>query len=164
MTDIRKLMYNPITKKETKIDPYGRTAKNIYKYMIEEGSTPDSVLPEDLNYNNGRFNRIKLQQDLSNVKRITYQQVKDIELIESYFRDIFLKYKGKTIKRIIKYTLEGQVVEKQETIPIPMNFSSWWTNSGLHFFIIDSETFIFGDDMNVGLDPKFQAQLLSSVC
>ena len=59
MTDIRKLMYNPITDKETKIDPYGRTAKNIYKYMIEEGSTPDSVLPEDLNYNNGRFNRIK---------------------------------------------------------------------------------------------------------
>ena len=26
MTDIRKLMYNPITDKETKIDPYGRTA------------------------------------------------------------------------------------------------------------------------------------------
>ena len=160
MTDIRKLMYNPITDKETKIDPYGRTAKNIYKYMIEEGATPDSVLPEDLNYNNGRFNRIKLQQDLSNVKRITYQQVKDIELIESYFRDIFLKYKGQTIKRVIKFTLEGQVVEQQETIPIPMNFSSWWTNSGLHFFIIDSETFIFGDDMNAGLDPKFQAQLL----
>ena len=87
MTDIRKLMYNPFTDKETKIDPYGRTAKKIYKYMIdEEGTTSDSVLPEDLNYNNGRFNRIKLQQDLSNVRRITYQQVKDIELIETYFR------------------------------------------------------------------------------
>ena len=141
MTDIRKLMYNPITDKETKIDPYGRTAKNIYKYMIEEGATPDSVLPEDLNYNNGRFKRIKLQQDLSNVKRITYQQVKDIELIESYFRDVFMKYKGQTIKRVIKFMLEDTLQEKAEIIDIPMSFSSWWTNTGLHFFIIDSEDF-----------------------
>ena len=161
MTDIRQLMYNPFTDKETKLDPYGRTAKKIYKYMIdEEGTTSDSVLPEDLNYNNGRFNRIKLQQDLSNVRRITYQQVKDIELIETYFRDIFSQYKGQTIKRIIKYTLDGEVIEKKEIVDIPMNYSSWWTNTGLHFLILDSETFIFSDDMNAGLDPKFQAQML----
>ena len=31
-------IYNPITDKESKIDPYGRTAKKIYKFMIEAGS------------------------------------------------------------------------------------------------------------------------------
>ena len=137
MTDIRKLMYNPFTDKETKLDPYGRTAKKIYKYMIDEvGTTSDSVLPEDLNYNNGRFNRIKLQQDLSNVRRITYQQVKDIELIETYFRDIFSQYKGQTIKRVIKYTSDGEVIEKKEIVDIPMNYSSWWSMTGLHFMIL----------------------------
>ena len=30
-------IYNPITEKESKIDEYGRTAKKIYKYMIEAG-------------------------------------------------------------------------------------------------------------------------------
>ena len=163
MTDNEKIeLYNPFTKKETAINPYGRTAKKIYKYQIAGGATPDSVLPEDLNYSSetGRFKRIKIQQDLNNVKRITYEQIKDIDEIENYFRNLFSQYKGQTIKRVIKYTYEGEVVEQTQIVAIPTSYSSWWKKEGLHFLIIDSETVIFSDDMNEGLDPKFQAQLL----
>ena len=161
MTDNQKIkLYNPFTKKETEINPYGQTAKKIYKYKIAGGATPDSVLPEDLNYSNGRFKKIKIQQDLNNVKRITYEQVKDIEEIESYFRNLFSQYKGQTIKRVIKYTYEGEVVEQSQIVDIPTAYGTWWKKEGLHFFMIDSETFIFGDDMNDGLEAKFQAQLL----
>ena len=53
-------IYNPITNKETKVDPYGRTAKNIYKYMFEtDGLSPEDILPDDLTYLNGRFIKVK---------------------------------------------------------------------------------------------------------
>lgn len=160
MSENKKSIYNPFTDKKSKIDPYGRTAKKIYKYQIAGGATPDSVLPEDLNYSNGRFKKIKIQQNLNNVKRITYQQVKDVEEIESYFKDLFSQYKGQTIKRVVKFTYEGKQAEQSQIIAIPNAYSSWWKKQGLHFLMIDSEDFIFGPNINDGLDPKFQAQLL----
>ncbi len=75
-------IYNPITDKETKIDPYGRTAKKIYQYMINTGAPPEDILPDNLTYNNNRFIRVKPIQDVSNVRRITYAKVKPL-----YFRD-----------------------------------------------------------------------------
>ena len=69
-------IYNPFTQKESKIDPYGRTAKKIYKFLIDSGSDANSVLPDNLTYNNKRFIRVKPVVDVSNVRRITYQTVK----------------------------------------------------------------------------------------
>ena len=64
-------IYNPLTNKESKIDPYGRTAKNIYKYMIVgQGADSDTILPDDLTFINNRFVRVKTIEDLSNVRRI----------------------------------------------------------------------------------------------
>ena len=140
MTDNQKIkLYNPFTKKETEINPYGQTAKKIYKYQIAGGATPDSVLPEDLNYSNGRFKKIKIQQNLNDVKRITYEQVKNVEEIESYFKDLFSQYKGQTIRRVVKFTYEGEQQEQSQIVAIPNAYSSWWRKQGLHFLMIDSE-------------------------
>ena len=69
-------IYNPITDKESKIDPYGRTAKKIYKYMIETGAEPDTILPDNLTLINNRFVKVKPVEDISNVRRVTYQSIK----------------------------------------------------------------------------------------
>ena len=95
MTDNQKIkLYNPFTKKETEINPYGQTAKKIYKYQIAGGATADSVLPENLNYANGRFKKIKIKQDLSGVRRVTYNQIRTIPNIETYFRNLFKEYRS----------------------------------------------------------------------
>ena len=65
-------IYNPITNKDTKVDPYGRTAKNIYKIYIDElKSDPTTILPDNLTYLNGRFIKIKPVVHTMNGRRIT---------------------------------------------------------------------------------------------
>lgn len=160
MSDEKQPIYNPFTKKTSVIDPYGRTAKKIYKYQIAGGATADSVLPENLNYANGRFKKIKIKQDLSGVRRVTYNQIRTIPKIETYIRNLFKEYTGQTITRIIKYTVNGESVEESQTVQIPSAYASWWKREGLHFFMIDSEILIFDASMNADLEPKFQAQLL----
>ena len=173
-------IYNPITEKETKIDPYGRTAKKIYKYMIDAGSDPDTILPDNLTYNNDRFVRVKPIEDVSNVRRITYAKVKasttdtDTNII-SYFRNIMKSYKGQTIKVVKRYSKTDvdydfdtetttfniiDTVQVSDVFVVPQTgFSSWWDKHSF-FFWIDSEYHVFGD-YNDGIDdPKLQAQLL----
>ena len=101
-------IYNPITDKESKIDPYGRTAKKIYRYMFDAGASPEDILPANLTYNNNRFIRVKPIEDVSNVRRITYAKViasigKSGDTF-SYFRDIMKSYQGQTIKLVKRYT------------------------------------------------------------
>lgn len=102
-------IYNPITNKETKIDPYGRTAKKIYQYMIDTGAPPEDILPDNLTYNNNRFIRVKPIEDVSNVRRITYAKL--IASLGpqpdtmSYFRNMMKQYKGQTIKLVKRYSL-----------------------------------------------------------
>ena len=47
----KKLIFNPFTEKEVNIDPYGNTAKKIYKYLINTGVDPEYILPADLSFN-----------------------------------------------------------------------------------------------------------------
>ena len=160
------LIFNPFTEKDTKINPYGITAKKIYKYLIEAGSPPDAILPENLNYSNGRFKKIKIVKDTSNVRRITYAQVNNVLHQETYLKNIFKQYKGQTIQRVKQYIPpkhdvddepEQQVVSS-EIIKVPTNFSTWWKKDT--WMWIYSDTFLFSPIINEGLDPKFQAQVL----
>ena len=162
----KQLIYNPLTEKNVSIDPYGNTAKKIYKYLImEENNDAVNILPADLGFNQetGRFRKVKLAQDRSNVRVITYQQVKDVESQESFFYNVFKGYAGKTIKRAVKYvnTETGVQVVSSETVDVPAlknGFHSWWKNNGMGFLLFyPGYVFSFEND---GLEPKFQAQLL----
>ena len=171
-------IYNPITDKETKIDPYGRTAKKIYKYMFDAGADPADILPANLTYNNNRFIRVKPIEDVSNVRRITYAKV--IASIGGgdtmpYFKDIMKSYKGQTVKLVKKYSnvtesdidMDGNpsattynVVEQDEIFSIPATgFNKWWSSKSL-FFWLDSDEQLFGNWNEAFDDPKLQAQLL----
>jgi adenylate kinase family enzyme len=103
-------IYNPITEKETKVDPYGRTAKNIYRIYIEDLKTdPASILPDNLTYNKGRFVKVSPVEDVKNVRRITYNQVrtaisKTDDDTMSYFKKVLSAYKGQTIKVVKRYS------------------------------------------------------------
>jgi len=142
----------------TKINPYGATAKKIYKYLIENtGADPDAILPEDLNYQNKRFKKINIVVDLTNVRRITYAQVKTADEPLTYLKNIFRQYIGTTIQRVKKYLNDEEQVIESETVLIPTNFSSWWKKD--FWLYINSDEWIF-DDWNDGLDPKFQTQVL----
>lgn len=176
MSDKIKI-YNPFTKKDTVVEPLGRTAKRIYKYLIEEkNKDPDAVLPDNVSYINKRFVKVKTIVDTNNVRRITYSQIRP-EIIKQLnsmgvLRKIFKSYKNQTIKVVVKYStfdiddMDEQtiknVTEKQiEAIfEIPENFNEWWkTNS--NFFWIDSETDVFDKDNNDMLkDPKLQTQMI----
>ena len=102
-------IYNPLTEKESKIDEYGRTAKKIYKYMIEEqDADPDTILPNNLSFVNGRFVKVKTIVDSKNVRRITYNKVKSAvgQFGDSmgYFKKVFASYKGQSIKVVKRYS------------------------------------------------------------
>ena len=169
----KQLIYNPFTEKETKIDPYGRTAKKIYKYLIEEeGNFPENILPTDLTLVNGRFKKVKTSVDFSNVKRITYAQLPRDEdgnvQPYSYFYELFKQYKGKTIRIEVKYsnafdadedsivmTTMGDTTE----VPAKKGFTTWWNNTSRAMLMIDSDTSVFGS-WNEKLQPNLQSQLL----
>ena len=168
------VIHNPFTNKSSKIDPYGRLAKKIYKWNIDAGAEPDTILPADLNYANGRFRRIKTVVDTNNVRRITYASLKNQtsnDKIMSYFRKVFKNYKGKSIRVAVKYVYEWDLGdddeltdlkqnEKSEIIDIPdKGFSSWWKKWSIWLWI-DSIIIIFDADLNDKLQPSFQAQLV----
>ena len=179
-------IYNPLTEKESKIDEYGRTAKKIYKYMIEEqDSDPDTILPTNLSYVNGRFVKVKAIVDNQNVRRITYPKVrasvgKGGDTM-SYFKKVFSAYKGQSIKVVKRYSdldlnygdfmdtddikdikiMDIQQIEDAEVIDIPVKgFSKWWKKWSF-FLWINSAGQVFGIENEVlNDDPKLQAQLL----
>ena len=101
-------IYNPITEKESKVDPYGRTAKNIYKYMIvNEGADPSDILPQDLTYINDRFVKVDSIVNTNNVRNITYGKVKaSIGQNSSmpYLKKVMKSYRGKTVKLVKRYS------------------------------------------------------------
>jgi len=178
-------IYNPITEKDTKVDPYGRTAKNIYRIYIDDlGNDPATILPDNLTYINGRFIKVKPVVDVNNVRRITYNKVAaDIGPNNStmpFFKKVLKTYAGQTIKVVRRYSeinvdidfdLEtGEDIESVSSIQqledaqiwdIPVQgFSQWW-NSQSNFFWIDSEREVFGEWNAKYLDdPKLRAQLL----
>ena len=111
-------IYNPITNKDTKVDPYGRTAKNIYKIYIDElKSDPTTILPDNLTYLNGRFIKIKPVVNTSNVRRITYNQVAAVDKGTgmSYLRKVIKSYKGQTVKLVKRYTDFDFTVDPDDT-------------------------------------------------
>ena len=179
-------IYNPITEKNTKVNPYGRTAKDIYKIYIEDlGSDPVTVLPANLTYKNGRFIKIKPPVDFTNVRRITYQKFKeDLKIPDqgihpssfSYFRNIMKTYAGQTIKLVAQYpiilqsdvNMDGEFIPteytstlKETIFTIPeKGFGKWW-NKHSNFFMINSDEEIFGQINRIfDFDKKYQSQLL----
>jgi hypothetical protein len=111
-------IYNPITNKDTKVDPYGRTAKNIYKIYIDElKSDPTTILPDNLTYLNGRFIKIKPVVNTSNVRRITYNQVAAVDKGTgmSYLRKVMESYKGQTVKLVKRYTDFDFMIDLDDT-------------------------------------------------
>lgn len=157
-------IYNPFTDKDVKIDPYGLTAKKIYRLYIEDmGVEPESVLPPNLNYNKetGRFRRIKIIKDFTNVRRVTYNQVYPNNTF-SYLRNIIKNYAGQTVHFALKYTNDDSVKERdsiEEVPPVGEGYSGWWDGFS-YFFMVDSEINAFSPVINDGLEPNFQAQLL----
>ena len=101
-------IYNPITEKETTVDAYGRTAKNIYKYMIvNEGAEPSDILPQDLSYINDRFVKVDSIVNTSNVRHITYAKLRASigqNSSMSYFRKVMKSYRGETVKLVLRYS------------------------------------------------------------
>lgn len=179
-------IYNPLTEKESNIDEYGRTAKKIYKYMIEEqGAEPDTILPNNLSFINGRFVKVKSVEDSKNVRRITYAKVRSAVGAKgdsmSYFKKVFESYKGQSIKVVKRYSnlqldlgefddtdkiedikiMDIQQVEDAEIVDIPVKgFSKWWKKWSI-FLWIDSDEEVFGYYNEIlNKDPKLQAQLL----
>jgi len=176
-------IYNPITEKQTKVDPYGRTAKNIYRIYIDDlGSDPTTILPPNLTYNNGRFIKVTPVEDTKNVRRITYAKVRDDVIDEgsfAYFKKLFKSYAGQTIKVVKRYSkfdtyfdfdtdkvvIDGEIEQIQESevwvIPaVKKGYSSWWTKNS-YFLMISSDKELFDNEYNDLLnDPKLQAQLL----
>ena len=183
-------IYNPITNKETKVDPYGRTAKKIYKFMFETvGAPPEDILPDDLTYLNGRFIKVKPVVSTSNVRRITYPQVAAVDKGTgmSYLRKVMKSYKGQTVKLVKRYTKYDFIVDDDETLKkieageasildklnnveqieidetytVPNNnYSKWW-NINSQFFWLNSSEPLFGLwNENLRDDPKLQSQLL----
>tara|TARA_R110002020_G_scaffold6056_2_gene25366 strand:+ start:1171 stop:3930 length:2760 start_codon:yes stop_codon:yes gene_type:complete len=157
-------IYNPFTDKDVKIDPYGLTAKKIYRLYIEDmGVEPESVLPPNLNYNKetGRFKRIKIIKDFTNVRRVTYNQVYPNNTF-SYLRNIIKNYAGQTVHFALKYTNDDSVKERDSIEEVPSvgeGYSAWWDTFS-YFFMVDSEINAFSPVINDGLEPNFQAQLL----
>jgi len=156
----KELIFNPFTQKEVNIDPYGQTAKKIYKYLINTGGAPQLILPADLSFINNRFKKVKIVEDLSNVEVITYPMVNAVENQETFLKNIMKKYKGKTITRTKRYMIDGKQYEQSETIEIPKNFSSWWNGGGSYFFVVNSAQFIFSPELNEDLSPKLRAQVV----
>ena len=140
-------IFNPFTGKYPRLNPTGRTAKKIYKYMIEEGGfAPNLILPPGLAFSNNRFKKVDFV-DFSNVRRITKGEVPQDGSGMGYVYDIMKQYIGQTIRRIRK--VPGQPEKDlDEVIFIPETFASWWQKSEPGFFMIDSDTFLFNDDVD----------------
>tara|TARA_R110002020_G_scaffold359155_1_gene571865 strand:- start:215 stop:3034 length:2820 start_codon:yes stop_codon:yes gene_type:complete len=161
----KEKLYNPFTDKYVKINPYGKTAKKIYRYFIKKGFDPANIVPPELNYDAEKdiFKGIKTKKDWSNVRRITYGNYKATKKHPmSYLFELFKSYAGKKIKVVVKYTIDDVVQENADTTDVPPisgGYSSWWKDFSF-LFIIDSESSILSEQFNEGLETKFQAQIL----
>lgn len=157
-------IYNPFTDKDVTINPYGITAKKIYRLYIDDlGYEPESILPPNLNYNKEtkRFKRIKIIKDFTNVRRLTYNQVYPNNPF-TYIRNISKNYAGQTVHFALKYTYDGVVQQKDSIEEIPATgegYSGWWDGFS-YFIMVDSEVNAFSPNVNDGKQPQFQAQLL----
>ena len=139
-------IFNPFTQKLSRINPTGRTAKKIYKYMLDAGFESDLILPPGLAFINNRFKKVDFV-DFSNVRRITKGEVPQDGTGMGYVYDIMKQYIGQTIRRIRK--VPGQPEKDlDEVIFIPETFASWWQKSEPGFFMINSDTFLFNDDVD----------------
>ena len=162
-------LFNPFTMKASSVLPYGRTARRIYHYYIDLGIEPEFILPPLLTYKNGRLYAKKPLIDWQNVRLLTYQEIENMAAEESeldYVRDIFKTYAGSTIEIAKRYTIfyAMEVVQKEESaiIDIPAvgdGFSSWWTSWSVWLWV-NSEQWIFSDELNDWPDNKLQAKLL----
>ena len=168
MSDKRNL-YDNKNKKFVNINPLSQQAKKIYKYQIEKlNFSPSSILPPQLTFQNGRFREVKTAVNFKNVDRITWDMIHAIggdSAKETYLRNIFAKYAGKTIEISKKYSYKDsngiiqRVVDTQITEVPTTSFSSWW-KSFSSFFWIDSETFIFSDELGNYDDPALRSQII----
>ena len=164
----KEKIYNPWTDKMVNIDPYGRRAKDIYRYFIKEGIDAESILPPLLTYVNGRFRKLKPIVNWTGARRITYAMIDGLPMEvnqTTYMKNILKGYAGKTIKVAKKYTIQydGVIleIEEAETIDVPpvkQGFSSWWKK--WFFLYIDSNTWLFSEDINEYDEPELNAQLI----
>ena len=162
-------LYNPFLKKYKSYDPLGSTAKKIYQHSIDKGKNPRSILPQGINYNpkTKSYSKIKTKIDRKNVRRLTYQQVQNaVEFGKapiSVLREIIKNYAGQTVQFAKKYTDNDEVIDGAQIEDIPPlkgGFSTWWENFS-YFFIVESPLkTIFDEEINEGLDPQFQGQVL----
>lgn len=161
-------LWDQKNKKFVNIDSLSDQAKKIYKYQIEKLKFPaSSILPPQLTFQNGRFREIKTAVNFKNVDRITWDMIKAIGSDsgkESYTRNLFAKYAGKTIEVSKKYTknIGGELKRIVDTqiIEIPTSaFSSWWKKFSI-FFWIDSDNFLFSDEFGNFDDPALNSQLI----
>ena len=166
----KKLIYDPRSKKTLKIDPLGRKAKEIYKYLIEKGSAPGSILPSELTYVNQRFMKVKTVSNFNNVRRITYQQVNSVSGTDqlSWLRQILAGFGGKTIQVAYKFFVEneqGVLVERVDsnTYTVPkkfQGFGKFWDSFYAFLRPKGSDTWIFSEEFNESDNITEQAQLL----
>jgi len=151
-------IFNPFTEKVVKINKFGRTAKLIYKYYINDlGFRPDEILPDGITYVNNRFKKINTIIDNSNVRRITYRESIVSPLgPEEYVYRIIKKYKGQTVKLARKFILDGNEYEDDSLFELDKK----GIRDAYRFLAISSELMLFSPQISQDLPQNKQAQLL----
>ena len=167
---VKQQIYDPITKKIKLLDPLGRKAKEIYKYKIDQGEAPGSVLPPELTLINGRFNKVKNLANFNNVRRITYQNIdqQNSQNQLSWLNSILKTYQGKTIQVAYKYYVlndAGQLVERSESVTYDVpktgdGYGEFWRAFYLFLRPIDSDSWIFSEEYNKSDLVSEQTQLI----
>ena len=167
---VKQQIYDPITKKIKLLDPLGRKAKEIYKYKINQGEAPGSVLPPELTLINGRFKKVKNLANFNNVRRITYQNIdqQNSQNQLSWLNSILKTYQGKTIQVAYKYYVlndAGQLVERSESVTYDVpktgdGYGEFWRAFYLFLRPIDSDSWIFSEEYNKSDLVSEQTQLI----
>lgn len=166
---VKQQIYDPITKKTKLLDPLGRKAREIYKYKIDQGSAPGTVLPPELTYINGRLKKVKTISNFNNVRRITYQQVESVFGLDqlSWLKKIMTSYSGKTIQVAYRFFVlddNGILVEREDNntydVPKGKGFRNFWDSFYKFLRPIDSDSWIFSEEYNQSENINEQAQLL----
>jgi len=145
------------TGKSKKLDPFGVAAKKLYLYRIQNNFPyvdPSLFLPAGLTYRAGKIKPIE-----SDIKRLTYDQIGEVGIAQvTYLKKLFQEYKGQTIKTVRK--VEGlPLLTKVYKVPTD-GFSKWWEEFYGFFLLIDSDTWMFDEDLNNSSDVDKQSQIL----
>jgi len=166
---VKQQIYDPIAKKTKLLDPLGRKAKEIYRYKIDQGAAPGTVLPPELTFINNKFKKVKTINNFKNVRRITYQQVESVFATDqlSWLKKIMATYAGKTIQVAYRFyppNAEGVLVEKEDSntydVPKGKGFINFWNSFYQFLRPINSDTWIFSEEYNTSENINEQAQLL----